>query len=676
GFEPLKSTWPWAPQWRYVHMALAAGCTRLTLCGARLPCEPPLPWTGGAGGALLGRGARQSVLLCGHELGVSRDHPGRTVACLLADEGLVEADRHQCHALIACFAGMCCWICELESRLCVPFEAASLLDELLKSEGVMIHEVFRLLSSTLDWQLLAASGWPLFRLLARLEYFAHLEMGSANPLNDQLLSTWAYEIPFLETVEHHLLRGTPVPAAASSLVLSYTDYYSPLARALALLALADVLRAPQRLTPEELGESNRLVRRAVYLLSAAWTKSIAGRSARGDGWVARHQEHFLSATYPPFVALSARWPIFQLADRLACQAEVRWRLPGQAEGSSKPWMELLPIPEKVSDVVRACRLPYCDLSFMELVLRVAAVSSSLQLLEVGANLGDCSLWAAAHLGRRLRAAWAVEPLPPVAAALRRSVRRNGWEQKVQVIEALAGERSGERGRLHFVGHADGNPFASASAAPQSPSSAVPSVTARVVTVAQLLRLRVKKVATILKLYAYGDLRDVLRGAGAALRRADALWLAFAAGQLKHPAAAAVKLFALLKHHFGCLALPSFQVDWCRCGATRMATGRRMGRWLRRTAGKKSAYTMVYVVAFKPGSLHCKPWSTVESASTSMSTRTWTQRHLDVARGCSFGRSRRQLLMAKRFGAGYESYFLGHEELELQQRMQMKSADGK
>lgn len=28
------------------------------------------------------------------------------------------------------------------------------------------------------------------------------------------------------------------------------------------------------------------------------------------------------------------------------------------------------------------------------------VSSSLQLLEVGANLGDCSLWAAAHLGRR------------------------------------------------------------------------------------------------------------------------------------------------------------------------------------------------------------------------------------------------------------------------------------
>ena len=40
-----------------------------------------------------------------------------------------------------------------------------------------------------------------------------------------------------------------------------------------------------------------------------------------------------------------------------------------------------------------------DLSFMELVLRSAAVSGWLQLLEVGANLGDCALWTAAQLGR-------------------------------------------------------------------------------------------------------------------------------------------------------------------------------------------------------------------------------------------------------------------------------------
>lgn len=147
---------------------------------------------------------------------------------------------------------------------------------------------------------------------------------------------------------------------------------------------------------------------------------------------------------------------------------------------------------------------------------------------------------------------------------------------------------------------------------------------------------------------------MLKGARGALHRADAMWLAFAAGQLKRPHAAAVRensgghrvrmvvfwrkqtrterwtvwgptrgvyrylrisgfgypdisvvyklglqfkrvshifrthfllndghgfqnisgistvwkvwLFALLRHHFGCFALPTFQVDWCRCAS--------------------------------------------------------------------------------------------------------------
>lgn len=41
-----------------------------------------------------------------------------------------------------------------------------------------------------------------------------------------------------------------------------------------------------------------------------------------------------------------------------------------------------------------------DVSFMELMLRSAAVYGWVKLMEVGANLGDCTLWAAAHLGRR------------------------------------------------------------------------------------------------------------------------------------------------------------------------------------------------------------------------------------------------------------------------------------
>lgn len=39
------------------------------------------------------------------------------------------------------------------------------------------------------------------------------------------------------------------------------------------------------------------------------------------------------------------------------------------------------------------------MSFMELMLRAAAVYGWVKLMEVGANLGDCTLWTAAHLGR-------------------------------------------------------------------------------------------------------------------------------------------------------------------------------------------------------------------------------------------------------------------------------------
>eukprot|EP00434_Breviolum_minutum_P019209 symbB.v1.2.016931.t1/scaffold1305.1/size135414/3 len=391
-----------------------------------------------------------------------------------------------------------------------------------------------------------------------------------------------------------------------------------------------------------------MIRRAVYLLS----------------------DRFLNPKYPPFVALSSRWPIFQMVDRLACEAQVRWQLPSTAK-HSRPWMAVLPMAEKVSDVVRACRLPYCDLNFMELVLRVAAVFGSIELVEVGANLGDCALWTLAHLGRRCRGVVALEPLPEVARALKRSLQMNGWEEKSQVIQAFAGAQSGW-GRMHFLGHADGNPYASASAVAPEAGYKAPSVAARVIRLSQLMK---KSQSTssgkILKIYAYADLREVLKGARGALHRADAMWLAFAAGQLKRPHAAAVWLFALLRHHFGCFALPTFQVDWCRC-TSRDTAQRTMADWLSMlsTKGKSaSAYTMMYVVAFNPGSLFCKPWQQSQMQAGGISNLgTWKPR--GVAKGCSFGRSRRQLLMARRFGANYGSYYLGAEGMELE-RMRKK-----
>ncbi|CAE7599527.1 unnamed protein product [Symbiodinium natans] len=520
----------------------------------------------------------------------------------------------------------------------MSLRAEVMLDELVKPEGVMIHQVLRYLASTLDWHKVADLGWPLFRLLARLESPAQSELGMTNPLNTWSEANWMSELPFLELVQKHLDEGTTIPAAASALLLSYPDRISPFSRATALFALAEVLRPP-RMAPDDAGEAERLIRRAVYILS----------------------EDFLAPKYPPMVPLTSRWPIFQLADRLACKGEVRWNLPAHA-AQSRPRVAVLPTPEKVSDVVRSCSLPYCDLCFVELALRAVAASArkSLHLLEVGANLGDCTFWAVAHLGRhKLEAAVAVEPVPSVATAIRRSVAINGWDS-IQAVQAAAGAREGQ-GSMHFLAHDAGNPFASATAVAPRNFSAL-SVPVRVTTIDRLFSSQPRHgTARILKLYAYADLLDVLKGARSALaRRVDAVWLAFAAGLLPRPRSAAVAMFALFHQKGFRVALPSFEVDWCRSWRPRSVAENRMRQWLSATQGQRTVHSMVYVVAFRPRALHCKPWQSFKHQAEE--SRRWDR--AGTAKGCFFGRSRRQLLMAKRHRASYASYYLGEEELEL------------
>ncbi|CAE7191527.1 unnamed protein product, partial [Symbiodinium necroappetens] len=522
----------------------------------------------------------------------------------------------------------------------VSLRAEVILEELLKLEGVMIHPILRCLASTLDWHKVADLGWPLFRLLARVESPAHEELGMTNPLNTWSEANWLSEMPYLELVQRHLDEGIAVPAAASGLLLSYPDRISPYSRATALLALAEVLRPP-RVAPDLVGEAERLIRRAVYILT----------------------EDFLALKYPPLVPLTSRWPIFQLADRLACKGEVRWNLPSQA-ARSRPRVAVLPMPEKVSDVVRSCSLPYCDLNFFELVLRAVAASArkKLHLVEVGANLGDCTFWVAAHLGRRLTSATAVEPVPSAAAAVRRSVTINGWDF-IQVVQAVAGAKAGQ-GSMHFLAHSAGNPYASASAVALR-NVETPSVPARMTTVARLLSSQPRPgTARLLKLYAYADLLDVLKGARSAARKVDAVWLAFAAGLLPRARSAAVAMFAFFYRQGFRVALPSFEVDWCRSWRPRWVAEQKMRQWLAATQTSRSAHSMVYVVAFRPRVLHCKPWQSFKQHADE--TRVWDR--AGIAQGCFFGRSRRQLLMAKRHGATYASYFLGDEELELEQQL--------
>eukprot|EP00439_Symbiodinium_sp_Y106_P080195 s82_g18.t4 len=492
----------------------------------------------------------------------------------------------------------------------VSLRAEVILAELLKLEGVMIHPILRCLASTLDWHKVADLGWPLFRSPA------HNELGMTNPLNTWSEANWLSEMPYLELVQRHLDEGIAVPAAASGLLLSYPDRISPYSRATALLALAEVLRPP-RVAPDLVGEAERLIRRAVYILS----------------------EDFLAPKYPPLVPLTSHWPIFQLADRLACKGEVRWNLPAQA-ARSRPRIAVLPMPEKVSDVAR----------------------KRLHLVEVGANLGDCTFWAAAHLGRRFTSATAVEPVPSAAAAVRRSVTINGWDF-IQVLQTVAGAKAGQ-GSMHFLAHSAGNPYASASAVPLR-NVETPSVPVRMTTVAHLLSSQPRPgTARLLKLYAYADLLDVLKGTRSAARKVDAVWLAFAAGLLPRPRSTAVAMFAFFYRQGFRVALPSFEVDWCRSWRPRWVAEQKMRQWLAATQTSRSAHSMVYVVAFRPRVLHCKPWQSFKQHADE--TRVWDR--AGIASGCFFGRSRRQLLMAKRHRATYASYFLGDEELELEQQI--------
>ena len=55
---------------------------------------------------------------------------------------------------------------------------------------------------------------------------------------------------------------------------------------------------------------------------------------------------------------------------------------------------VFPHREKVSNYLRACKSPYCDHHFFEAMESLHHQEDNLRLIEVGANLGDCSLWAA------------------------------------------------------------------------------------------------------------------------------------------------------------------------------------------------------------------------------------------------------------------------------------------
>lgn len=149
--------------------------------------------------------------------------------------------------------------------------------------------------------------------------------------------------------------------------------------------------------------------------------------------------------------LSTPWPVLELLGRAAKQEPVvlhptrllgYYRLDSEAL-ADVPWprslrMQLLD-NDGVSLAIQATGLPFCG---GPLWLRWVATlwqggyRGPLRTIEGGAEVGSCSLWAAAMLERGSvdLQAIGVEPIPAAAMAFRRSARANGWAG-VKVVQA-------------------------------------------------------------------------------------------------------------------------------------------------------------------------------------------------------------------------------------------------
>mmetsp|Transcript_129547 Transcript_129547/g.414284 ORF Transcript_129547/g.414284 Transcript_129547/m.414284 type:complete len:217 (-) Transcript_129547:57-707(-) len=113
----------------------------------------------------------------------------------------------------------------------------------------------------------------------------------------------------------------------------------------------------------------------------------------------------------------------------------------------------------VADRIRARRAPHCHPMFQGVVN--AAVQGSaqwrpfLRIVDVGAHLGDCCLWAAARWGLGAVRCLSVERDPSAAAAIRRSIALGGVAaaleaREVSVCSEVAEECTGSEPSLECL----------------------------------------------------------------------------------------------------------------------------------------------------------------------------------------------------------------------------------
>jgi len=227
---------------------------------------------------------------------------------------------------------------------------------------------------------------------------------------------------------------------------------------------------------------------------------------------------------------------------------------------------------------------------------------------------------------------ALEPLQLPAEAFRRSVVLNGWQGRVHVVQAAASDRVGY-GTFHLVGHVQGNPFAYASSEPHpgTANGSAPQEEVRLTTLARVLQqwrgmrprapspgterrpLGARSRARLLKLYVFGGLPRVLRGAPPGFaRHFTAAWLALAADHYASPAGMAMRLGSFFARRGFALAAPDVERLWCH--------GRRHGvagmlQHLRHRFRSSRPGLVLPIVAFRPGWVACGRQSVIEHGRT-------------------------------------------------------------
>merc|ERR1719247_784159 len=290
------------------------------------------------------------------------------------------------HPVVACPAAFAC----LKIMQLILVDTVRRFEAMLTLKGTELHEVLTFLfrSGPEKIQEMLHSGWPIFALLSKIErlsvdyYSMYTGIIASAPMWERWKEDGKKFDAHVEDFEHVPLTDS-VDLMVRLKKNEPGDYGQDrfawsVAMASAHLAFAESIR---HVDPALVGGPSVLSQQIHAALE--YLKPVI--QSITDGYI------------PPMMFFSSGWPIFRLLDRLASAPVSRVPMHNPAAAVPSYEAHLFPFHEKVSDFVRACGVPYCDQIFIELLMAVErSVNRTVWLIEIGANLGDCSLFAMAH----------------------------------------------------------------------------------------------------------------------------------------------------------------------------------------------------------------------------------------------------------------------------------------